>query len=179
MGYALAEAAARGGAKVILITGPTYLSAPADVHTIRVETTREMLKEILANIKKADILIMAGAPSDFTTQKVKGKIRRTGRPISIKLTPTPDILKEIPEKEGLIKIGFAAEIGNLIPRAYRKLKEKRLDIIIANDISRKDIGFESDYNKVYIIKKDRTVIETPRLRKDILAAKIFLYILDK
>jgi phosphopantothenoylcysteine decarboxylase/phosphopantothenate--cysteine ligase len=184
MGYALAKAAGDYGAKVILISGPVSLPEPANIKIIRVETTSGMLRAVLKNIKKADIFIMAAAPGDFTVdKKVKGKIKRAGGSISLKLKPTPDILKIASRtknlKKNLIKIGFAAETHSLIPGAYKKLKDKKLDIIIANDISRKDIGFESDYNRVFIIKKDKTVIKTEKLKKEKLAGKIILYALDK
>ena len=183
MGYALAKAARDMGARVILISGPTSLPALAHTKIVRVETSSEMLKAILKNIKNADIFIMAAAVSDFTPRAVHGKIKRAKGPILLKLKPTPDILKTISKKKGLkknlIKVGFAAETSSLISRAYQKLKDKRLDVIIGNDISRKDIGFESDFNEVYIINKDKTLIKIKRLKKELIAQRIILYLLDK
>jgi len=185
MGYALAKAARDMGARVILISGPTSLPGPAYTKIVRVETASEMLKAILKNIKNADIFIMAAAVSDFhpcASHAVHGKIKRSKGPILLKLKPTPDILKIISKKKGLkknlIKVGFAAETSSLISRAYQKLKDKRLDVIIGNDISRKDIGFESDFNEVYIINKDKTFIKTKRLKKELIAQQIILYLLD-
>lgn len=187
MGYALAKAARDMGARVILISGPTSLPpGPAHTKIVRVETASEMLKAILKNIKNADIFIMAAAVSDFhpcASHAVHGKIKRSKGPILLKLKPTPDILKIISKKKGLkknlIKVGFAAETSSLISRAYQKLKDKRLDVIIGNDISRKDIGFESDFNEVCIINKDKTLIKTKRLKKELIAQRIILYLLDK
>lgn len=184
MGWCLANACRDMGADVTLVSGPTNLAKPHDIKLIKVETCLEMLKAIESNIRGADILIMAAAPGDFTPhKKIKEKIKRGHGPISIMLKPTPDILKAISNKKGLkknlIRVGFAAEAGFPVSRAYKKLKEKKLDFIIANDISKKDTGFESGYNKVYIIKKDGTFIKTGRLRKKILAKKILLSILDK
>ena len=182
MGYALAKAARDMGARVILISGPTSLPALAHTKIVRVETSSEMLKAILKNIKNADIFIMAAAVSDFrpAPHVVQGKIKRSKGPILIKLKPTPDILKTISKKKGLkknlIKVGFAAETSSLISRAYQKLKDKRLDVIIGNDISRKDIGFESDFNEVYIINKDKTLIKSKRLKKELIAQRIILYL---
>lgn len=186
MGYALAKAAGDMDARVILISGPTSLPpGPAHTKIVRVETASEMLKAILKNIKNADIFIMAAAVSDFRPARhaVQGKIKRTKGPILLKLKPTRDILKAISKKEGLkknlIKVGFAAETGSLMSRAYQKLKNKGLDVIIGNDISRKDIGFENDFNQVYIINKDKTFIKTKRLKKELIAQRIILYLLDK
>jgi len=185
MGYALAKTARDMGARVILISGPTSLPpGPVDIKTIKVETTSEMLKAILKHIKNTDIFIMAAAVSDFSCgPKVQGyKIKRSKGPLLLKLKPTPDILKTISRKKGLkkgiIKVGFAAETSSLISRAYQKLKDKGLDVIIANDISRKDIGFESDFNQVYIINNNKTFIKTKKLKKEIIAQRIILYLLD-
>lgn len=185
MGYSLATVARDNGAKVILITGPTFLPPPQGIKIIRIETASQMLKAIIKKIKKADILIMAAAVSDFTPiKKIKGKLKRTTSSLTLKLKPTPDILKIISRKrallkKGLIKVGFAAETSSLISRANKKLRDKNLDAIIANDISRRDIGFESGYNEVYIIKKDKTVLRTKKLKKEELAKKIYDIILDK
>ena len=186
MGYSLASVARDNGARVILISGPTMLPWPRGLKIIRIETASQMLKAIIKNIKKADILIMAAAISDFTPiKKIKGKIKRTTSSLTLKLKPTPDILKLISRKrfllkKGLIRVGFAAETSSLISKANKKLRDKNLDAIIANDISRRDIGFESDYNQVYIIKKDKTVTLVKRLKKEEIARQIFLSLfLDK
>ena len=185
MGYALASVARDNGARVILITGPTLLPRPQGIKIIRIETASQMLKAIIKNIRLADILIMAAAVSDFTpVKKIKGKIKRTISSLTLKLKPFPDILKIISRKtttlkKELIKIGFAAETSSLISRAGKKLREKNLDVIIANDISRRDIGFESDYNQVSILKKDGAIVRTGKLEKRKLAKKIYEVILDK
>ena len=185
MGYSLARLARDNGAKVILISGPSSLKPPQGLKFIKIETSYQMVKAILKNIRKADILIMAAAISDFTPiKKIKGKIRRTPSSLTLKLKPTPDILKLISRKrallkKGLIKVGFAAETSSLISRANKKLRDKNLDAIIANDISRRDIGFENDYNQVYIIKKDGGMVRTGRLKKERIAQKIYEVILDK
>lgn len=184
MGYALAKVAKENKARVILISGPVSLPAPKGVRLISVETAGQMLKAIINSIKKADLLMMAAAVSDFTPRRlIKTKIKRSHSLLLLKLKPTPDILKAInrkrvKHKKGLIKVGFAAETSSLLLRAYQKLKEKELDVMVANDISRRDIGFDSDYNQVCILRRDKPIIKTKILPKEEIARQIFVSIIS-
>ncbi|MFH1736474.1 MAG: bifunctional phosphopantothenoylcysteine decarboxylase/phosphopantothenate--cysteine ligase CoaBC [Actinomycetota bacterium] len=174
MGYALAEAAAARGARVILISAPTELARPADVEFIPVVSAEEMRKAVLNRYPKADIVIMTAAVADLKADaSAAGKIKKENLK-SVKLEPTPDILSELgkKKKKGQFLVGFSAESSDLIKNAQAKLEKKKLDLIIANDISRPDIGFGSDYNQVTIVAADGRIKDTPRVKKSELAALI-------
>ncbi|MHC4665769.1 MAG: phosphopantothenoylcysteine decarboxylase domain-containing protein [Planctomycetota bacterium] len=135
MGFALARAALRAGHKVTLITAPTTQRPPSGLKIIKVETAAEMFAAVKKHFGKCDCLVMAAAVSDYTPAKpAKSKIKRSGRGLTIKLKPTADILKWAgrQKKEGQVVIGFALEDKKLRERAERKLREKNLDMIIAN-----------------------------------------------
>jgi phosphopantothenoylcysteine decarboxylase/phosphopantothenate--cysteine ligase len=156
MGFELAGEALRRGAEVILISGPTHIIPPTGVRLKRISTAEEMGKEVERYLPKSDIIIMAAAVSDFkfsysSSQKIKKqKMSRT-----IHLVETPDILKKIGRKKGeRFLVGFAAETENVKKNALRKLNEKNLDLIVANDVSRNDAGFGSDYNRVWLFFPD-------------------------
>lgn len=152
MGYALAEAAIRRGAKVILISGPTALKPPSAAETVQVQTAREMRDAVLAHLERSTVIIKAAAVADFTVRNAAGqKIKRTGA-INLELEPTPDILKEIAARKGSrIVIGFAAETQNALENARKKLQTKSLDAIVLNDVSQPGIGFDSERNAVTIL----------------------------
>lgn len=156
MGLKIAEEAYRRGANVILIAGHLCEKTLYDIETIEVKTTEDMKKEILKRFNDCDYLFMASAPADFKPkEKFTGKIKRKNGNIKLTLTPTEDILKEISKvKKNQVVIGFAAEIENHLNNAIEKLNEKKVDFIILNDVSRKDIGFESEFNEVYVISKN-------------------------
>jgi phosphopantothenoylcysteine decarboxylase/phosphopantothenate--cysteine ligase len=149
MGFALAKIARARGARVILITGPTSLPDLKGVTTISIESAKEMKKEVFKYFPKADIIISAAAVADFRPREVfAGKLKKekSEKPL-IELERNPDILYELGKKKGdKILVGFAAETENLAANAFKKLKEKRLDLIVANDISAKEAGFGSDKN---------------------------------
>jgi phosphopantothenoylcysteine decarboxylase/phosphopantothenate--cysteine ligase len=175
MGFALAKIARARGARVILITGPTCLPAPKGVTTVSIESAEEMKKEVFKHFSKADIIISAAAVADFRSRKVfAGKIKKEkGEEPLIELERTPDILYELAKKKGdKILVGFAAETENLANNALKKLKEKRLDLIVANDISAKEAGFGSDKNKANLINSKGTVRELPLMPKIDMAEKI-------
>lgn len=154
MGYALAKVAKRRGANVVLISGPSNIEMPEVDKFIGVETTEEMYKAVIDNIKSATTLIMSAAPLDFMPAKFsKTKLdKHSINSISLKLCP--DILKEVSRlKKSLFKVGFSAESGFNIERAKKKLKEKSLNVIVLNDIMREDAGMSSDDNEVVIIYK--------------------------
>ncbi|TDO87804.1 phosphopantothenoylcysteine decarboxylase/phosphopantothenate--cysteine ligase [Halanaerobium saccharolyticum] len=181
MGYALAKAASYRGADVKLISGPTELETPLGVELIKVESADEMKNEVFKEAETADIIIMAAAvadyrPGEYSTQKIK----KEDRDLIINLERTTDILSELGKrkKNSQLLIGFAAESENLLENAQQKLRKKRADYIIANDISDKNIAFGSDKNQVSILSEESTT-KLPLLEKEKLAHKIFNYILDK
>ncbi len=171
-GYALAQAARDRGAKVTLISAPTALSGPAGVETIRVQTALHMREAVLGEVLGADVLIMAAAVADYRPATAsRGKLKKEdSRQISLKLVRNPDILSEV--KGTLVKVGFAAESENLIQNAAAKLKEKNLDLIVANDITAADSGFDVDANKVVLIDRAGRKEDLPLLPKSEVAHKI-------
>jgi len=175
MGFALAKIARARGARVILITGPTSLPAPKGITTISIESAEEMKKEVFKHFSEADIIISAAAVADFQPREIfAGKIKKekSEKPL-IELERTPDILYELGKKKGdKILVGFAAETENLAANALKKLKEKRLDLIVANDISAKEAGFGSDKNRARLINSKGTARELPLMLKIDMAEKI-------
>ena len=176
MGFALAKIARARGAKVILVTGPTSLPAIRGVNTISVNTAEEMKSEVFKYFKEADIVISAAAVADFRPkEKMSGKIKKEEtKKMTIELERNPDILFELGKKKGnKILIGFAAETENLIQNACKKLREKNLDMIIANDLAIKGAGFGSEKNAAKIINKKGIVYkELPLMPKTEMAEKI-------
>ena len=157
MGYALAEAALRRGAKVILVSGPTALQPPAAAETVFVETAQQMRSAVLDRWEQAGIIIMAAAVADFHVKNVStAKIKRRGA-MELQLEPNPDILADLGSlrqaagRQAPVLIGFAAETENLLQNARDKLAKKGVDAIVLNDVSRKDVGFDSDRNEVTIV----------------------------
>jgi len=165
MGYALAEAALRRGAGVILVSGPTALKPPGAAEVVAVETAEEMRQAVLARMSAATIIIKAAAVADYTPkQRSQQKIKRRGA-MSLDLEPTTDILAEVASKRGSqIVVGFAAETENVLENARRKLAGKALDAIVVNDVSRKGIGMDSERNAVTIITPTET-IDVPETSK--------------
>ncbi len=171
MGYAIAEAARDRGADVKLVTAPTSLLPPAGVEIISVKTTLEMQKAVAKAVKQADALIMAAAVTDYQPKTTaKDKIKKDTPELKLELVRTPDILAEV--KGNFIKVGFAAESNDIIANAERKLKNKKLDIIVANDITAADSGFGVDTNRVIIIDKEGGVEKLPLMSKREVADKI-------
>jgi len=175
MGFALAKIARARGARVILITGPTYLPAPKGITTILIETAEEMKKEVFKYFLEADIVISAAAVADFRLREVfTGKLKKekSEKPI-IELERTPDILYELGKKKGdKILVGFAAETENMEANALKKLKGKKLDLIIANDISAKEAGFGSDKNRAILINSKGSTRKLSLMPKIDMAEKI-------
>jgi phosphopantothenoylcysteine decarboxylase/phosphopantothenate--cysteine ligase len=165
MGYALAEAALRRGAHVLLVSGPTAITPPDAVEFTRVETAAEMREEVLKLLPQATIVIKTAAVSDYRPKAAADqKLKRTG-PISIDLEPTSDILAELASrKTHQLLIGFAAETENVLENARKKLFKKSLDAVVVNDVSREGVGFDSDRNAVTIITHDE-VVEVPETTK--------------
>ncbi|MBI3894551.1 MAG: bifunctional phosphopantothenoylcysteine decarboxylase/phosphopantothenate--cysteine ligase CoaBC [Acidobacteria bacterium] len=167
MGYALAEAAQRRGARTVLVSGPTALHPPEGTELIPVTTAAEMRAAVLEWFPKATVIIKAAAVADFRPQKTTlQKIRKANKPLSLVLEPTEDILSEIVrQKEDRIVIGFAAETENLVASARAKLKAKHLDLIVANDVSQAESGIDSDFNTVTLLGCNGLEKHLPRLRK--------------
>lgn len=175
-GYAVAQAALDAGADVCLVTAPTALTPPVGARVVKVDSVQEMLSAVLA--ESADVLIMAAAAADFVpkkTAKVKMK-KRDGIP-QVELTTAPDILGTVSsrgseKKRFHIAIGFAAESQDLLENAAEKLQSKKLDLIVANDISSKDAGFAVDTNRVTLLFADGTREILPLMSKTEVAEKI-------
>ena len=174
MGFALAYAALRRGAEVILISGPTALPPPPRAQWIRVRSTAQMREAVLTNLKNASILMMAAAVSDYRPrQMAAGKIKKSEAEMVLALERNPDILSEAGEqKDHRILVGFAAETENLLQNARRKLEEKNLDLIVANDVTLPGAGFEVDTNIVKFLDRSRKVEELPLMTKEELADRI-------
>jgi phosphopantothenoylcysteine decarboxylase/phosphopantothenate--cysteine ligase len=174
MGYAIAEAAARRGAKTILVTGPTALTPPAGVDVVHVETAQEMHDAVLAKLELADVILKAAAVADYRPARVaEQKLKKSGGVPHITLEETPDILKAIGRRKGLrIVVGFAAETEQLQANAERKLRAKRLDLLVANEVGRPDSGFDADSNRVTILDADGGSEDLPLLPKREVAERI-------
>lgn len=171
MGYALAEAARDRGAGVTLISAPTSLPDPAGIEVIHVQTARQMKEAVAKAVSKADALIMAAAVADYQPKSTaKSKIKKDADTMTLELVKTPDILAEV--QGDFIRVGFAAESEDVVANARKKLDKKKLDLIIANDITAAGSGFGADTNKVTIIDKNGKVENLPLLTKREVADKI-------
>jgi phosphopantothenoylcysteine decarboxylase / phosphopantothenate---cysteine ligase len=168
MGYAVAERAKARGAKVVLISGPTHLNPPAGIKFESCKTAADMNSLVQKHFLECDVLVMSAAVGDFTAEKLeKEKIKKQGEEgRTLKLVATKDILMEASKiKTRQFVVGFAAETQNLIESALEKLRKKKLDLIVANDISAPGIGFQSDNNQVTLIDSDEKIENLPRMTK--------------
>ncbi len=165
MGYAIAEAALRRGARVLLVSGPVAIAPPSAAEVTRVETAEEMRAAVLKLLPESTVVIKAAAVADFRPKAAAGqKIKRRG-PMTLELEPTTDILAELARhKSSQVIVGFAAETENVLENARKKLASKSLDAIVVNDVSREGVGFDSDRNAVTIISHDE-VMEVPETSK--------------
>jgi phosphopantothenoylcysteine decarboxylase/phosphopantothenate--cysteine ligase len=159
MGYALAGAARARGAHVVLISGPTEIQPPAGVELIRVTTAAEMRDAVAPRAKDADVVIMAAAVADYAPAAApQQKIHKDSDTLTLSLVRTPDILAELGAEraagERPLLVGFAAETTDVVARARRKQREKKVDLVVANDVSRTDAGFEVDTNEVTLVSAD-------------------------
>jgi phosphopantothenoylcysteine decarboxylase / phosphopantothenate---cysteine ligase len=177
MGYAIAAEASRRGAHVVLVSGPTKLDAPAGVRMERVRSAHEMSRAVSQHAEGADAVVMAAAVADYTPERGAAgeKIAKNDGPLTLTLVRTPDILAELGRARGSaltpVLVGFAAETGDPRPRARRKLASKQVDLIVANDVSREDAGFDAETNAAVFISADGEV-EQPLQPKTQLAARI-------
>ncbi len=177
MGYAIAAVAARRSADVHLVTGPSPLCGPEGVEVTRVTTAREMEDAVLKIAEEADVVIMAAAVSDYRpVDSAPQKIKKSPGDLTVTLTRNPDILvslgREQRRREPRILVGFAAETENLIPNAVRKLEEKKLDFIVANNLTQHGSGFGCNTNQVKIIHRGGLVTELPCMSKEEVAGRI-------
>ena len=156
MGYAIAEAARDRGAEVVLVSGPVQLKAPVGLETVSIESSAQLCENVLARGDWADVVIQAAAPADFTPAHVADKkIKKTGDDMHLELRATTDIAAELGRRkhEGQILVAFAAETNDVLENARGKLIRKNADLVVANDVSRKDAGFGVDTNIVTLISR--------------------------
>lgn len=174
MGYALAEAASIRGAQVTLISGPTKLVAPANIEMKAVRSTREMYEAVMSKVAESTVFIGCAAVADYRpAQLAAQKIKKNGRQgITLELEATEDIIAAVgalPKEDKRIVIGFAAESESLLNHAQQKLTSKNLDLIVANDITRNDAGFDVETNAATILRRDGSRLELPLQSKQALA----------
>ncbi len=174
MGYAVAEAAARRGARVVLISGPVALEAPAGVERVDVRTTEQMHRAVLANLDRTTVVVMAAAVADYRpVRPCANKLKRGTERLNIEFEPTPDILADVSRRKGdRLLVGFAAETEQVTEHARRKLKEKAADLIVANDVTAPGAGFDRDTNVVTIFGSDGREQSLPKLTKIQVAHRI-------
>ncbi len=159
MGYALAKAALNAGHKVTLISGPVAIAAPEGVSLIKIETAQQMFEAVRDQISKVDAAIFAAAVADYRPALVADqKIKKHNSELTLQLERTPDILGSARSAFGFtgVLVGFAAETEKLLEHAQSKLTRKGCDMIVANDVSQADIGFDSDHNTVTLLRRDGT-----------------------
>ncbi len=174
MGYAVATAAREAGADVTLITGPTALASPAGVRVVPIETVAELRDAVLASLPDADAVIMAAAAADYAAAAPSGaklKKKDLGDEMTLRLVRTPDVLSAVAasRRPGTIVVGFKAETGDPVGEATRMLKEKGLDLVVANDVSQDVFGSDSD--QVTFVSADGAE-PLPRLSKDEVARRL-------
>jgi phosphopantothenoylcysteine decarboxylase/phosphopantothenate--cysteine ligase len=174
MGYAVAEAAARRGARVVLISGPVSLETPLGAERVDVRTTEQMHRAVLASLERATVVIMAAAVADYRpVMPSLNKLKRGKERLNIEFEPTVDVLADLSRRKGeQLLVGFAAETEQLAEHARRKLKEKSADLIVANDVTAPGAGFDHDTNVVTIFRSDGREQSLPKLTKIQVAHRI-------
>jgi phosphopantothenoylcysteine decarboxylase/phosphopantothenate--cysteine ligase len=175
MGFAMASIARRFGADVTLVTGPTRLPDPPFLKIERVRSAKEMMNAVVAAAENADAVVMAAAVADFRPQTTASrKIKKGEVEGKIDLDPTDDILDTLGRsKRSRVLVGFAAETNDMEDNAREKMRRKNLDAIVANDVSRKDIGFESDSNEVRVYFSDGTALDLAMAAKEAIATALW------
>ncbi len=167
MGYAIAEAAARRGARVTLVSGPVALERPKGMETVSITSTLDLYREVTERAKSADLVIQAAAPADFRPlEMARHKIKKTGEGMTLQLMPNPDIAAQLgrDKHEGQVLVAFAAETDDLIANARRKLDRKNADMVVANDVTQPGAGFAGDTNRVTLVTRS-DVRELPLMSK--------------
>ncbi|MFD1407387.1 bifunctional phosphopantothenoylcysteine decarboxylase/phosphopantothenate--cysteine ligase CoaBC [Kroppenstedtia eburnea] len=167
MGYAIAEACVRAGAETVLVSGPTALTPPSGVRQVQVTTAEEMWQAVMQEMTACDVIIKAAAVADYTPVTVASqKMKKTGDRMRLELRRTRDILAEAGQrKEGRFLVGFAAETEQVAKHAMDKLHRKKLDLVVANDVSRPGAGFDGDTNKVTVFDAEGEVVSLPQMSK--------------
>lgn len=171
MGYAIARAAARRGARVILVSGPVSLAPPCGVELVAVGSAEEMRAAVTGRVDECSVVIKAAAVADYRPLERSGnKVKKQADELTIRLTRNTDILAELGSRERRpFLVGFAAETDNLESYATRKLREKNLDMIVANDVSQSDAGFNVETNRALLLFRDSRRLECPLMSKEELA----------
>jgi len=174
MGYAVAEAAARRGARVILVSGPVNLDTPPGVERLDVRTAEQMYRAVTQKLPDSSVAIFAAAVADYRPAETAGeKIKRNKEPLTIRFEPTPDILAEAAQTKGdRLIVGFAAETNHVAENARKKLAAKNADLIVANDVTAEGAGFDHDTNIVTLFSRDGRDLALPRLSKSEVAQRI-------
>ncbi len=167
MGYALAEAAARRGARVILVSGPVKIEPPDTVEVVAVRNAEEMHRAVLARAAECTVVIKAAAVADFRPVAPQSKkIKRAAGRLTLELEPTPDILADVAREKGArILVGFAAETDRMVENAREKLARKGVDMVVANDVTAEGAGFDLDTNIISIFHRDGRQVDLPKLSK--------------
>jgi phosphopantothenoylcysteine decarboxylase/phosphopantothenate--cysteine ligase len=178
MGYALAAACLKRGHAVTLVSGPVCLQPPEKAALVRVLTASEMLEAVKVNLPSCHALIMAAAVADWRPKNISPrKLKKNNTPASIELEPTCDILDSVRNmKDQRVFVGFSADTDNIIAEAKRKLVQKKLDLIVSNDVSQPDSGFESNTNRVTLLSSDGSTEELPLMTKADVAEHIVEWI---
>jgi len=174
MGYAVAEAAARRGAKVSLVSGPVSLETPAGVERVAVRSAEEMRHSVVDRLPESTIAVFAAAVADYRPAETRTeKMKRNREPLTIRLEPTPDILAEAAQTKGdRLIVGFAAETEHVAENARKKLAGKNADLIVANDVTAEGAGFDHDTNIVTLFSSDGRDLALPKLGKSEVAQRI-------
>lgn len=180
MGYAIAKVAHARGAKVVLISGPVSLKKPIGMEIINVETAQQMHDEVIKRYEHSDVIIMSAAVADYRPKYVaENKIKKSSDELNIEFVKNPDILKEIAQNKGeRIIAGFSMETENLENNSMKKLKEKNLDIIVANEIGKEGAGFGCDTNIVKMLNKYGMIKDLPQMSKEKVADEIINEVLS-
>jgi len=175
MGFALAEAVLKRGGEVVVVAGTTTVSPPAGVRIVNALSAEEMAQAVARESANASVFIGAAAIADYRpAQKAEQKIKKSEESITLTLERTPDVLSQVAASRanGMLVIGFAAETENVVENAREKLRNKKLDAIIANDVTRADSGFDTATNAITIITKDNDPVELPLMSKSEAADRI-------
>lgn len=178
MGFAVAEQAAARGHSVVLVAGPVALATPAGVTRVDVVSARDLLAAVQHHLPQADALVMAAAVADWRPKAASAvKLKKRAMSPTLALEPNPDVLLTVqPAKGGRLFVGFAAETGDPLPEARRKLAAKGLDLMVANDVSQPDAGFAVDTNRVVLLPRDGVPEALPLMSKQAVAARIVAWL---
>ena len=176
MGYAIAVEAAHRGASVTLVSGPTAIAEPPGVNVVRVRSAAEMREAMISRAMSADIVVMAAAVADYAPVRAPEKITKDANEMVLRLVRTPDILSELGERRargelgGALLVGFAAETSDVVARAREKRRRKQVDLIVANDVSRTDRGFDAEQNAVTLVTEEDEQDVTLRSKAEVARA---------